>query len=328
MLAAALLASITGLVNELTANQPQFMRSGVGSIVALEASGMLGHLIALLEKYRTEMLLLLGAMLLQGGTIAALFVQHRRKRRLESELALERLELSYLSRTCQLGELSGALAHELNQPLTSILANAEAARSLLDKTPLDLEELHAIVEDIVLDDKRAAGVIAQLRSLMIRGESRLDPMDLNEAINTTLTLARSEMLARQTQVDATLDIPHIQIHGNLAQLQQVVLNLILNAADAMADLPPSSREIVIETRNRGCGLCELTVTDCGAGIDPERQQDIFKPFVSTKKASLGLGLAICRSIVQAHGGTLRFDERMKRGARAILVLPMAGEEAS
>lgn len=284
---------------------------------------ILNHSLSAWEKYRTEILTLLAVILLQSVTIAALFAQRRRKQRLESELALERMELSYLSRTTQLGELSGALAHELNQPLTSILANAEAARSLLLKDPTDLEELRAIVDDIVLDDKRAANVITQLRSLMIRGESRLQPMDLNEAINKTLTIARSELLARQTRVDTMLDMPDIKIRGNLAQLQQVVLNLLLNAADAMADLPSSKREISIETRNKNEGLCELIVTDCGTGVQPDRLQDLFKPFVSTKKSSLGLGLAICRSIVQAHGGTLQFDENIKRGARVIMTLPSA-----
>lgn len=301
----------------------QVMRWGIDPTRIPVDAMVINHSVSAWEKYRTEILTLIGVILLQSATIAALFVQRRRKQRLESELALERMELSYLSRTTQLGELSGALAHELNQPLTSILANAEAAKSLLIKEPLDLEEFRAIVEDIILDDRRAANVITQLRSLMIRGESRLVPMDLNEAINKTLMLARSELLARQTRVDTMLDMPDIKILGNIAQLQQVVLNLLLNAADAMADLPSSKREISIETKNKGAGRCELVVTDCGGGVQPDRLQDLFKPFVSTKKASLGLGLAICRSIVQAHGGTLQFDATIKRGARVILTLPSA-----
>jgi len=273
------------------------------------------------QRRHAEISILAGAIILQCVTIAALYIQHRRKRRLETELVLERLELAYLSRTSQLGELSGALAHELNQPLTSILANAEAARDMLGRTPYDLGELNAIIDDIILDNTRAANVITQLRSLMIRGESRLDPMDLNDAVNTTLALVRSELLARQTRVDAMLDLPDVPIRGNLAQLQQVVLNLLLNAADAMAELSPPNREITIETRNKDGGMCELAVTDSGLGIDPQRQEEVFKPFVSTKKASLGLGLAICRSIVQAHGGMLEFDARIERGARIILTLP-------
>src|SRR5262249_6840344 len=153
----------------------------------------------------------------------------------------------------------------------------------------------------VLDNRRASTVITQLRRLMIRGETNLEPMDLNQAATTTLALAHSELLARQTQVDLALDTSDVRIRGNLPQLQQVILNLVLNAADAMRHLPPARRVIAIETRNGENGTRELTVTDRGVGIAPERVAEVFKPFVSTKKASLGLGLAICKSIVQAHG---------------------------
>lgn len=275
------------------------------------------------EKYRVEILTMLAVILLQAATIAALFLQRRRQLRLQAELNLERLELAYLSRTSQLGELSGALAHELNQPLTSILSNAESGARLLENEPIDIGELRDILNDIVLDNRRAATVITQLRRLMIRGETTLERMDLNYAVTTTLALARSELLARQTQVDLLQDMPDVPICGNLPQLQQVLLNLFLNATDAMAHLPPAQREIAIQTKKRDDGTCELTVTDHGIGIASGRHGEIFKPFVSTKKSSLGLGLAICRSIVQAHGGTLQFDENFEKGARAVLVLPSA-----
>lgn len=275
------------------------------------------------ERYRVEILTMLTVMLLQAVTIAALLLQRRRKIRLQAELNLERLELAYLSRTSQLGELSGALAHELNQPLTSILSNAESGTRLLENEPLDIDELRDILNDIVLDNKRAATVITQLRRLMIRGETSLERMDLNFAATTTLALARSELLARQTEVEVLLDMPDVPILGNLPQLQQVILNLLLNATDAMAHLPSLQREIAIQTKKREDGTCELTVTDRGVGIAAGRHIEVFKPLVSTKKSSLGLGLAICRSIVQAHGGTLQFDENFDEGARAILVLPSA-----
>ncbi len=275
------------------------------------------------EKYRVEILTMLTVILLQAMTIAGLLLQRRRKIRLQAELNLERLELAYLSRTSQLGELSGALAHELNQPLTSILSNAESGVRLLEIKPLDVDELRDILNDIVLDNKRASTVITQLRKLMIRGETSLEPMDLNVAVTTTLALARSELLARQTEVEVMLDMPEVPILGNLPQLQQVILNLLLNATDAMAHLPSVQREIAIQTKRRKDSTCELTVADHGVGIPAGRHAEVFKPFVSTKKSSLGLGLAICRSIVQAHGGTLRFDENFDEGARTILVLPSA-----
>jgi signal transduction histidine kinase len=299
----------------------QVVRWGIDPARIPEHADILNYELSPWQTYRLQILATLAVILLLGATIVALFLERQRKIRLQTELNLERLELAYLSRTSQLGELSGALAHELNQPLTSILANAETGSRLLDSDTPDIKELREILDDIVLDNRRAATVITQLRRLMIRGETNLEPMDLNHAATTTLALARSELLSRQTDVDLILDMPEVRIRGNLTQLQQVLLNLLLNATDAMAHLPASCREIAIQTRKREDGTCELTVTDRGVGIAGERRTEVFKPFVSTKKSSLGLGLAICRTIIQAHGGTLEFDETVKEGARAILTLP-------
>ena len=193
------------------------------------------------ERYRPLILGALGVIILQTATIAALIIQDRRRSRVEQELSLERLELAHLSPRTQLGELSGAFAHELNQPLTSILANAEAGARLLKRVPPDTEELKDIFGDIVEEDKRAASVIAQLRQLIVKGETTLDPMDLNEAVTATIALARSELVARQTKWDFDREQQALPVRGNLAQLQQVVLNLILNATDAMSHLAPSER---------------------------------------------------------------------------------------
>jgi signal transduction histidine kinase len=273
------------------------------------------------ERYRPEILAALTVVLLQAATIAALIVQDRRRRRIGQELAVERLELAHLSRRTQLGELSGAFAHELNQPLTSILANAEAGARLLRKNPPDTEELKEILGDIVEEDKRAAGVIVQLRRLMVKGEAKLDPIDLNEAVTATIALARSELLARQTKCDFQRGQPYLPVRGNLVQLQQVILNLILNATDAMSQLAPSERQIAITTRRRDDGFRELAILDRGPGLAPEMRTKAFKPFVSTKPNGLGLGLAICHSIALAHGGTLKFDEQRTNGAQIILALP-------
>jgi C4-dicarboxylate-specific signal transduction histidine kinase len=273
------------------------------------------------ERYRTLILAAAAVVLLQTATIVALILQGRRRRRTEQELTLERLELAHLSRRTQLGELSGAFAHELNQPLTSILANAEAGARLLRKDPPDTRELKDILGDIVEEDKRAAGVIAQLRQLMVKGEVKLDPIDLNEAVTATIALARSELVARQTKCEFDREQPYLPVRGNLVQLEQVILNLILNAIDAMSDLAPSERHIAIATRKRDDGSRELAISDRGRGLSPEMRANAFKPFVSTKAKGLGMGLAICRSIASAHGGTLKFDEHKTDGARVILLLP-------
>jgi C4-dicarboxylate-specific signal transduction histidine kinase len=156
---------------------------------------------------------------------------------------------------------------------------------------------------------------------MVKGEAKLDPIDLNEAVTATIALARSELLARQTKCDFQRAQPYLPVRGNLVQLQQVILNLILNATDAMSQLAPSERQIAITTRRRDDGFRELAILDRGPGLAPEMRTKAFKPFVSTKPNGLGLGLAICRSIALAHGGTLKFDEQRTNGAQIILALP-------
>ena len=273
------------------------------------------------ERYRLQILIALAVILFQSATIAALFVQHRRRTRIEEERAIEPLELAHLSRASQLGVLSGALAHELSQPLTAILTNAEAGARLLEKDLPNLEEVGEILADIAAEDRRATGIIAQLRRLMVKGDTALDEVDLDQVMAATVTLARSELVARQTKVEVRREQPELPVRGNLPQLQQVVLNLLLNAAEAMSSLPAPERRIAIETRTQPDGFRELAVSDRGHGMPPDLRANAFKPFVSTKPNGLGFGLSICRSIAQAHGGTLVFDDSVTDGTRIVLALP-------
>jgi C4-dicarboxylate-specific signal transduction histidine kinase len=191
---------------------------------------------------------------------------------------------------------------------------------LAGKRP-DLTELAAVLDDIVADDRRATGIILQLRRLMVKGDAAVEPVDLNQVVTATVTLARSEMVARQTRVETRLNPAEVMVRGNFVQLQQVLLNLMLNASEAMAELAPAGRAIGIETGLRHDGMRELAVTDRGPGISPELRADAFKPFVSSKPDGLGFGLAICRTIAQAHGGKLAFDEDPPGGTRIVLTLP-------
>lgn len=237
------------------------------------------------------------------------------------ELAEERIELAHLSRASQLGALSGALAHELNQPLTSILSNAEAGTRLLASGTQDLKEIADILQDIAEDDRRAADIIAQLRRLLLKGETTLEVIDLGRLVEATVSLARSELVARQARVEIQTEGGDVRVRANLPQMQQIVLNLLMNALEAMAETPPAERRIVIEVRALEDGWRELAVSDRGRGVTPGMRADAFKPFVSTKPNGLGFGLSICRFIVQAHGGRLGFDETVTRGARIVLSLP-------
>lgn len=266
-------------------------------------------------------------LLLQSATIAGLIVTDRRRRRFKEQLAQERLELAHLSRTTQLGALSGSFAHELNQPLAAILANAEAGSRMLDAESPDLDEIRAILEDIAEDDRRAADVIAQLRPMMLKGEATLEPLDLNAAAASALALARSELASRGDEVQFSPDPAPLMVMGNLVQLKQLILNLLMNASEAMADLPAERRRIVVETRRRENGGAELSVADEGRGLPEELRPDPFRAFVSTKPDGMGLGLSICRSIALAHGGGLEFDGDRERGARVVLALPPPKETA-
>ncbi|WP_244742790.1 sensor histidine kinase [Mesorhizobium sp. L-8-10] len=299
----------------------QLERWGIGSDLLPADTQLEFHEPPVWERYRFEIIAALAVIGLQAATIAGLVILDRRRRIAQEELALERLELAHLSRITQLGQLSGAFAHELNQPLTSILANAEAGARLLAMKPPDLNEVKDILEDIADEDRRAAGIITQLRQLMVKGEAALERVDLNKAVAATMELARSELVARQTQVDFRREEKELPVRGNLAQLQQIVLNLILNATEAMRHLPPGGREITIETRTLPGGARQLSVSDRGPGISPEMKDKAFKPFVSGGATGMGLGLPICRSIASAHGGTLAFDDHEDAGTRVILTLP-------
>lgn len=273
------------------------------------------------ERYRLQILAAAALVLLQSGTIAALALQGRRRRAAERDAAARRAEIAHVSRVAQLGELSGAMAHELNQPLAAILANAEAGAQLLSRPPADLEEIAAILADIAEDDRRAARLIVDLRRLMAGEPPEMERVDLNRMAETAVRLIGSELLMREVRADLRLAPEALIVRASRPQIKQVLLNLMLNAADAMAGEPAPRRTMTISTRRRADGWRELAVEDRGPGLDPAVAQDPFRPFVTTKPKGLGLGLSICRTIVQAHGGALAFDAGMREGARVVLALP-------
>jgi PAS domain S-box-containing protein len=217
----------------------------------------------------------------------------------------QRQQLAHLGRAAVLGELSGAFAHELAQPLTSILGNAEAALQLLPPDLPGLRDIQDMLRDIIKDDVRAAEVIRRLRSMLARGEIQRRPVDLNQVVRDVLALARSDLITRNVSVIMQLDPQVALVLADPVQLQQVLLNLIVNACEAMSSRASSERRLTISTRSVDEGRAiECSVADRGTGISAGDLERIFQPFVTTKKQGLGLGLAICRSIVEAHGGRL------------------------
>jgi PAS domain S-box-containing protein len=226
----------------------------------------------------------------------------------------QRQQLAHLGRAAVLGELSGAFAHELAQPLTSILGNAEAALELLPSGTPGLSEIRDMLRDIIEDDVRAAEVIQRLRSMLTQGEIQRRPVELNQVVRDVLSLARSDLITRNVSVITQLDPLAGLVLADPVQLQQVLLNLIINACEAMAGSPRSERRLTIATRPVDEGRAiECSIADCGPGIPSGDTERIFQPFVTTKKQGLGLGLAICRSIIEAHGGRLWAENAADRG---------------
>ena len=225
------------------------------------------------------------------------------RRRSEDELRNQRSQLTHLMRLALVGQFSGALAHEVTQPLTSILSNAQTAQNLLAKRTSTLEELPQILQDIIGDDLRAVEVVKRIKALLHRGEADLKPTDVIQLLKDTLSIARSELRERRiaTRLHVPLSLPLVL--ADRVQIQQVVLNLILNAADAMANTPVPNRAIEIVAMHNPPTVT-VSIADRGSGVADNRMHEIFEPFYSSKSEGLGLGLAISRSIVAAHGGRL------------------------
>lgn len=272
------------------------------------------------QTHRTTVLIVTGVIAVQWLLITLLLAARRRARELDASLSEQRRELAHLSRATTLSTLSGSLAHELNQPLGIILSNAQAAEALLEQPSPDLAEIRSILADIVKADHRAGEVIKRLRAFLRRGELNRQPQSVNELVEDVLLLAKGDLVSRNVEVETSLapDLPSVSC--DRVQLQQVLLNLIMNACDAMNGTMTGPRMIRIST-GHDAGRVSISVRDTGCGL-PEDVEGIFKPFVTSKQHGLGLGLAISRSIVEAHAGRL-WAEGLKNGAIFHCELPVA-----
>lgn len=230
-----------------------------------------------------------------------------------------------MTRVTTLGELSATLAHELNQPLTAILSNAQAAQRLLAQGMLEMEELNAILQDIVTADQRASDVIRHLRAMLQKGPAPCQALNINDVIRNVSRLMHSDLVAKKVGLIMKLAANLPSVAGDPIQLQQVLLNLLLNGADAMLDSPRQPRQLRVRTVCRDIATLEVTVCDTGVGIDPDQMESIFEPFVTTKPNGLGMGLAISRSIITAHGGRLWAENNPEGGATFHFTLPVSQE---
>jgi PAS domain S-box-containing protein len=249
-----------------------------------------------------------------------------RRKQAELEAQQRRDELTHLSRVTLLGELSGALAHELNQPLAAILSNAQAAQRFLAQGASGLSEVRDILGDIVDADKRAGEVIQRLRLLLKKGEMQRQPLAVNDVVQEVLKLLHGDLLNQHIAVGVELAPQLPAVLGDRVQLQQVLLNLLLNGCEAMARGAADGRRLHVRSAWTQDAV-EVSVCDRGPGIPPEHIESIFEPFFTTKVHGIGLGLAVCRTIISAHGGRLWAVNNAAGGAGFYVALPAYADAA-
>jgi C4-dicarboxylate-specific signal transduction histidine kinase len=260
-----------------------------------------------------------------GAVITHLDITSRKRAEIEARRNLD--EIAHMNRVAAMGELAASLAHEINQPLTAILSNAQAACRFLSGKSSGLAEVGECLTDIIADDKRAGEVIKRLRALLRKGEFQASVVDLNEVVREVIRLVGHDALLRKVSVvfEPLPGLPPVL--GDRIQLYQVALNLIVNGLAAAAEQVQRDRWLLVRTAESGSDGVELTVEDSGKGISEGDLPRVFEPFFTTKQEGLGMGLSISRSIVQAHGGRLWAENSAGGGAIFRCVLPVAQQGA-
>jgi C4-dicarboxylate-specific signal transduction histidine kinase len=241
-------------------------------------------------------------------------------KRMEREGREQRDALARVNRAASMGQLTASISHELNQPLTGILSNAQAAELMIKQGKIELDEFAAIMTDVVADTKRAGEVIRNLRELYREQKGEFLPVDLNAVVNETAHLLHSEFVMQHVILSTTCASSVPKVDGNRIQIQQVLVNLIMNGIEAMSNTKRDDRQLHIVTAHDADEV-KAWVEDCGAGIDVDKIDSIFEPLATWKPGGTGMGLAISNSIVEAHGGRMWAENRTKGGARVGFTLP-------
>jgi len=232
-----------------------------------------------------------------------------------------RLQLWHSDRVAQTGAITASLAHELNQPLTGILSTAQAGLRFTATGNADIALIREMLSNVVHDTKRAAGVVNGLRAMLVRKETRREPIDLAATTQEVLDLVHSELIDRQVRAGQSL-APGLTVVADRGQIQQVLLNLIMNAVEAMQDQPAEQRHLNLALARSETGEALFSLRDSGPGVSQEGQEKLFQAFWTTKKEGMGIGLAVSRSIIESHGGRLWFANNPDRGTTFYLTLPV------
>jgi signal transduction histidine kinase len=248
----------------------------------------------------------------------------RERERVEKALAQQRNQLAHVTRVATVGELSGAIAHELRQPLTSILVNAQTGQHLLALPEVDLTAVREILDEIAGQDQQAANVITRMRAFIQKGDSRLQSVAIETVVRDALALGRLTAADAGVEVDTDIAVSLPNVHGDPVELLQVVLNLIVNACESMKHVTRARRQLLLRVGRRSPHEVEVVVSDTGIGLPTEPNNRLFEPFYTTKQNGLGLGLAISRTIATAHGGRLWGENNATGGATFHLIIPAEG----
>ena len=278
------------------------------------------------EQYRVVAIAGISVILLQAALITALLLEHRRRRMAEVAVQEQRVELAHASRLAVAGELTASIAHEINQPLAAVQTSADAADLLLRSNGERRVDLLRIITRIRRDNMRASDVIRRLRTLLARHEPDRIPFDLSTAVNDVATILRAEARRRNVVLDFGALSRPFSVLGDQTQIQQVLINLLLNAMDATADLPPDRRIVAVAAEAVGADV-RITVRDSGHGIPTEHLPKLFDSFFSTKQQGMGLGLSIARTIVEAHGGRILAESKPGEGTTFTVQLPVCEARA-
>jgi signal transduction histidine kinase len=273
------------------------------------------------EAYRSQIIFICAVILMQAALISRLFYEQRRRQNAEVQARQRSAELAHFNRFSMAGELTASIAHELNQPLGAILTNAETLELILKSPTPDLDEVRSIVGDIRHDDERASEVIRRLRSLLKKAPFELKNVDLNGLVRETIEFVAAVAVARQVNLRGFVGLTPLSIRGDRIQLQQVIVNLIVNAMDAMTAQPSAERRIFVSTA-RVDEFAEISVSDTGPGIPPAMTKEVFERFFTTKPHGMGMGLAIARTIVEAHNGRIWVENKVEGGATFNVRLPL------
>jgi len=276
------------------------------------------------ETYRWHIAAIIAALILQASLITGLVLQRNRQRRADAELQRTRHDLAHITRISSISELSASLAHELNQPLTAITSNAQAARRFMAKGgPDDIQDVREILGDIVQAGLHASAVIERVRSMVKNEQRGAVSFDITSAIRDVVLLLHSDAEMRKISVSVQAEPQIPAVRGDRVQLQQVVLNLLLNAFDAMKDSDASDRTVLLDIARIDERMLKVSVIDTGPGLPAGSVERVFDAFFTTKSNGLGMGLSISRSIIEAHGGRLCAENNLRRGATFSFTVPIA-----